>query len=340
LWGCYKPDNPRIDQQKSQSQGKTEYRKYENPAGTKRVPFLPQVSDDLAEQIYQKYGIDPTEAERQSGFWYVVKQYPQIPITITEGFKKTLSSLSQGEVTIGLSGVNHIYRSKDDFGNQLSQRQLNEEVAVFAQPNREFRFAYDQDTKAKTIVNVRRDLVRGIELLEARGSTVKVVKWNPEDGKGLDDLISNQGARAYHLAQQKAISSDLDKRTHYRTQYNKLAQKVNQELGEVSPERLDLEVYPRAVRKGELADGERVVGESDEVRFLREQHPERADGYVKAIALLAGMYRRMSNQGVQNLDEVASKLVGRKTVALMLETQKATIPKQTYVEKRQFGPRL
>jgi hypothetical protein len=169
---------------------------------------------------------------------------------------------------------------------------------------------------------------------------VKVVKWNPQDGKGIDDLIVNQGAEAYSLAQQKAISSDLDKRTHYRTEYNRLAEKINRELGEVSPERLDLEVYLRAVGKGELADGERVVGESDEVRFLREQHPERADCYVKAVSLLAGTYGRMSQRGVQNLDEVASKLVGRKAVALMLEAYKATIPKQTYVEKRRWSPRL
>ena len=339
LWGCYKPDSPRIDQQKSQSKGKTECRKYENPASTKRVPFLPQVSNELAEQIYHKHGINPTEAERQSGFWYVVKQYPQIPITITEGFKKTLSSLSQGEVTIGLTGVNHIYRSKDDLGNKLPQRQLNEEVAVFAQPNREFRFAYDQDTKPTTICNVRRDMVRGIELLEAQGSTVKVVKWNSEDGKGLDDLIANQGPLAYSSAQRKAIPSELDKRTHYRTEYNKLAKKVNQEMGSISVERLDLEVYIRASLKGELADGARVVGESDEVRFLREQHPDLAQHYVGAIASVAGTYGRMSQRDVRHLDELARQFVQRQTVALALEAEKALVPENAYTQKHQFGPR-
>ena len=74
-------------------------------------------------------------------------------------------------------------------------------------------------------------MVRGIELLEAQGSTVKVVKWNSEDGKGLDDLIANQGPAAYASAQQQAESGDRDKRIHYRTEYNKLAKKVNQEMG-------------------------------------------------------------------------------------------------------------
>ena len=339
LWGCYKPDNPRIDQQKSQSKGKTEYRKYENPASTKRVPFLPQVPNELAERIYQKHNVTPTEKERQSGFWYVLKQHPEIPITITEGFKKTLSSLSQGEVTIGLTGVNHIYRSKDDLGNRLPQRQLNEEVAIFAQAGREFRFAYDQDTKPTTICNVRRDMVRGIELLEAQGSTVKVVKWNSEDGKGLDDLIANQGSAAYASAQQQAESGDKDKRIHYRTEYNKLAKKVNQEMGSISVERLDLEVYIRASLKGELADGARVIGESDEVRFLREQDPDLAQHYVGAIASGAGTYGRMSQRDVRNLDELARQLVQRQTVALALEAEKALMPENAYTQKHRFGPR-
>ncbi len=266
------------------------------------VPFLPQVSDRLAEQIYQKHGINPTADERKSGFWFVVKQYSQIPITITEGFKKTLSSLSQGEVTIGLTGVNHIYRSKDDKGNKLPRRQLNPEVAVFADPEREFRFAYDQDTKPTTIVNVRRDMVRGIELLEAQGSQVKVLKWNPEDGKGLDNLIANKGASAYAIAHKEAISSDLDKRTHYRTEYNKLAKRVRQELGSnISDERLELEIYIRMATKGELADGSRVVGESNFARLLKKEQPHMVEPYLKAIAHVVGTYKRLSDQDTPDL---------------------------------------
>jgi AAA domain/Domain of unknown function (DUF3854) len=320
-WGCYKPDHPRIDQQKTESKGQTEYRKYENPAGTKRVPFLPQVNDELAEKIYVKYGINPTDAERQSGFWYIVKQYEQIPITITEGFKKTLSSLSQGFVTIGLSGVNHIYRSNEN-GNKLHRRQLNSEVAVFATPGREFRFAFDADTKVTTICNVRRDLVRGIELLEDRGATCKVVEWNPSDGKGLDDLIVNKGAKAYEIAQQNALPSDRDKRIHYRTEYNKIAKQVRFELGNISAQRLDLEIYLKAFYKGDIADGERVIGESDRVRTLRKENPNSTEHYPCAIASVALTYGRLSERKVDNLDELAIKLVERQTVALKIEEEK------------------
>lgn len=312
LWGCFKPDNPRIDQQKSADKGTTKYRKYENPSGRGRVPFLPEISDRLAEQIYQKHGINPTAEEKKSGFWYVVKQYPkQIPITVTEGFKKTLASLSQGQVTIGLTGVNHIYRSTDEDKNKLPQRQLNPEVAVFADPEREFRFAYDQDTKAKTIVNVRRDMVRGIELLESRGCNVKVLKWNAADGKGLDDLIAESSSVAYAEAHNNAISSDLDKKTHYRTEYNKLAKRTLSSLGNnISSERLDLEVYIAAVLKGERDDGVRVIGESDRTRDIARRQPKFKDIYLRAISQVAGSYRILAqkNDGT-NLDNWATNRI-------------------------------
>ena len=330
LWGCFKPDHPRVDKQKSEERGTIKYRKYENPAASKRVPFLPDVSSRLAEKIYQKHGINPTAEERESGFWYVVKQYPQIPITITEGFKKTLSSISQGEVTIGLTGVNHIYRSRDDDKNKLAQRELNPDVAVFVSPTREFRFAYDQDTKAKTIVNVRRDLVRGIELLEAEGCKVKVVKWNSEDGKGLDDLISQAGAAAYAEAHRNATSSDKDKKIHYRTEYNKLAKQVRNELGDnISSERLDLEIYIRSVLKGEKADGTRVVGESDKSRLFKKEKPDLVKPYLEAISHVAGTYKSLSEQNTPKLDYWAKKM-------LKQQTAKFKVKQDERLEKRQI----
>ncbi|MDJ0575378.1 MAG: DUF3854 domain-containing protein, partial [Xenococcaceae cyanobacterium MO_234.B1] len=323
LWGCFKPDNPRIDSQKSAEGGTPKYRKYENPASAKRVPFLPEVSDAIANKIYLKHGINPTPDERNSGFWYVVKQYPQIPITITEGFKKTLSSISQGEVTIGLTGVNHIYRSTDDDKNKLVHRELNPEVAIFADKKREFRLAYDQDTKIKTIINVRRDMVRGIELLEAKGCKVKVLKWNPEDGKGLDDLISQKGASAYHQAQENAISSDLDKKIHYRTEYNKLALQVRQDIGDdLSAQRLDLEVYIRAVLKGDKDDGARVVSESDYARKLKKEKPQLAPYYPQALSNVVGLYKNLSERNTPKLDYYAQKMVNQQTAKLKVQKER------------------
>ena len=288
-WGCFKADSPRIDQDKSNRKGETELIKYENPLGVSRSLYLPIMPDSLAERIYSKHDIEPTAAERQSGFWAVVHQY-NLPITITEGAKKTWASLSQGEVTIGVSGVNGLYRAKDQEGNLLPGRQLNEEMAVFATPGREFRFAFDQDTKASTVRNVRRDMVRGIELLEAQGCTCKVASWKPADGKGLDDLIVNRGPAAYTSPIALAEPSDKTKRTHYRTEYNLIARQVRINNPEASPEQLNAEVYLRAIAKGELKDGIRFIGQSDQARALKD--PEAVAAYIEQVKANAPLYRQ------------------------------------------------
>ena len=217
----------------------------------------------------------------------MVQQY-NLPITITEGAKKTWASLSQGEVTIGVSGVNGLYRAKDQEGNLLPGRQLNEEMAVFATPGREFRFAFDQDTKVSTVRNVRRDMVRGIELLEAQGCTCKVASWKPADGKGLDDLIVNHGPAAYTSPIALAEPSDKAKRTHYRTEYNRLSRQVRVNNPEASLEQLDAEVYLRTIAKGELKDGERFIGQSDQARALKD--PEAVAAYIEHIKAAAPKY--------------------------------------------------
>lgn len=286
-WGCFKPDNPRINEQKTQHKGETHYIKYEHPVGVARSPYLPEVPDELAERIYAKYGVKPTLAERASGFWYVVYQHREIPIAITEGWKKTLSSLSQGEVTIGVSGVNALYLANDQEKNRLPQRQLNEELAVFATPGREFKFAFDQDTKASTVMNVRRDLVRSIELLEARGCICKVVKWDSNLSKGLDDLIVNQGALAYTRAQLNTVPSEGEKKAHYLTQYKLLA-KITQEERQLSQVHKDVEIYLLAVQRGELMDGDRFLTQSDRAQTLDSL--EQVQAYVDQIKAIAPQY--------------------------------------------------
>jgi len=287
-WGCFKPDNPRVDEQKTQHKGETQYIKYEHPVGVARSPYLPEVPDELAEKIYAKYGVEPTPSERASGFWYVVYQHKEIPITITEGWKKTLASLSQGEVTIGVSGVNALYLANDQEKNKLPQRQLNEELAVFATPRREFKFAFDQDTKVSTVMNVRRDMVRGIELLEARSCTCKVVKWDSQLGKGLDDLIANQGPLAYTRSQLSSVSSEGEKKAHYRTQYKLLMKTVVAEHQQLPQEYKDVEVYLLALQRGDGIDGDHFLSQSDYARTLDSSEQVRT--YVDHIKALVPQY--------------------------------------------------
>jgi len=271
LWGSFKPDNPRVDAAKSQRKGTTEFIKYEHPLSEERQLFLPDVPAELQERIYNKQGIQPTDAERQSGFWYVVHKY-NLPITITEGAKKTLSSLSQGEVTIGLSGVNGGYLAKDHDRNPLNQRILHPELKVFATPGREFRFAFDHDTKTSTIFNVRRDMVRTAELLEQAGCGVRVVQWKGD--KGLDDLIVNQGPAAYTQAQANPIPLAWEAQKHYRGEYTRLSRQARGTQSHLTSDALDAQVYKLAVSKGDLRDGARVIAQSGQVHYLRAGMPQ------------------------------------------------------------------
>jgi conjugative relaxase-like TrwC/TraI family protein len=248
-WGTFKANSPRwIDDEPI---------KYESPLGIPRGIFLPYVPDRLAQEIYKKYGI---EADTKD-FWKVVRDH-NLPIVITEGAKKTWASLSRGIITIGVSGVNGLYVTKDANGEKLPRRELNPDIAVFATPEREITIAFDQDSKPRTIENVRRDMVRGIELLQENGCVVKVAQWGT-DTKGLDDLMLKRGAQAYFQALSTASSPEAHMEAHYLLQYERLSAKVQRNYPGAPQEFIDTEVWIKARH-----DGPRFVGAAAKIRGL------------------------------------------------------------------------
>ncbi|TVP62419.1 MAG: DUF3854 domain-containing protein, partial [Nodularia sp. (in: Bacteria)] len=198
LWGCYKPNDPR---EKADKPGK--FIKYEHPPKTELSIFLLDVPDDIAERIYEKAGVKPTESDRASGFWYCVWKH-NLPVTITEGAKKAASLLSQGHVTIGLPGIYAGYRSQDEFGERVKAR-LMDELAVFATPGREMTFCFDYETRPETQRNIDIAISRTGGLLEEQGAKVNVVTL-PGTDKGVDDLIVAQGALAYEQVYYEALT--------------------------------------------------------------------------------------------------------------------------------------
>ncbi|WP_242046764.1 MobF family relaxase [Anabaena cylindrica] len=189
LWGCYKPNNPR---EKADKPGK--FIKYEHPPKTELSIFLLDVPDEVADRIYEKHGVQPSDSDRASGFWYCVWKY-NLPVTITEGAKKAASLLSQGHAAIGLPGIYAGYCSKDELGEKVKAR-LMDELAVFATPGREMTFCFDYETRPETKQNIEIAISRTGGLLEEQGAKVKVVTLLGPD-KGVDDLIVSQGPLAY-----------------------------------------------------------------------------------------------------------------------------------------------
>ncbi|BAY42166.1 hypothetical protein NIES2111_65620 (plasmid) [Nostoc sp. NIES-2111] len=196
LWGCYKPNNPR---EKADKPGK--FIKYEHPPKTELSIFLLDVPDEIADRIYEKYGVQPSDSDRASGFWYCVWKY-NLPVTITEGAKKAASLLSQGHAAIGLPGIYAGYRSKDELGEKVKAR-LMDELVVFATPGREMTFCFDYETRPETKQNIEIAISRTGGLLEEQGGKVKVVTL-PGPDKGVDDLIVSQGPLAYEKVYSEA----------------------------------------------------------------------------------------------------------------------------------------
>ena len=226
LWGCFKPDKPRS----YNDHGKHKKIKYEHPPKIPTRIFCPKVSLEIWEMISARCNISlpkeikVTEEGQALGFWpWVIKN--AVPITITEGAKKTCCLISQGYAAIGLPGIYNGYRTpKDEYGSKIGKPALIPDLAIFTTKGRKIYFAFDEDSKSKTINNVAIATYKTGKLLEREGCEVSVIRWNGELGKGCDDFIYSQGVEffegvvddaeslhAFWLRHQKRLSEIPDK---------------------------------------------------------------------------------------------------------------------------------
>ncbi|WP_414545004.1 DUF3854 domain-containing protein [Nostoc sp. CCY0012] len=203
LWGCFKPNEPRVKRDEHDQIIEGKFIKYEHPPKTDLSIFLLDVPDDVAGRIYDKAGVQPTESDRQSGFWYCVWKH-NVPVTITEGAKKAASFLSQGHAAIGLPGIYAGYRSRDEQGYDIPPK-LHPELAVFATKDREITFCFDYETRPKTVRNIEISTLRTAGLLEEQGAKVNVIRL-PGPDKGVDDFIVNNGSEEFETLVEQAES--------------------------------------------------------------------------------------------------------------------------------------
>ncbi|MHC5821463.1 MAG: DUF3854 domain-containing protein, partial [Nostoc sp.] len=107
---------------------------------------------------------------------------------------------------IGLPGISAGYRSpKDEFGKKIGKSYLHVELAVFATPNRLFKFCFDYETKPETKLHIERDISVTGRLLQKAGARVKVVSL-PGPSKGVDDFIVARGPLAYEKLSYEAAT--------------------------------------------------------------------------------------------------------------------------------------
>ncbi|MDJ0657966.1 MAG: DUF3854 domain-containing protein [Crocosphaera sp.] len=209
LWGCFKPQQPRL------SYGQGKLIKYEHPPQTATGIFALRVPLHLWLTIAQQYQIhfipemiEPTQPD--GGFWQWVIDNPSIPLCITEGAKKAGALLSAGYVAIALPGINNGYRTpKDEQGNRIGKSHLIPQLKKLTSEGREIYIAFDQDKQPNTIKAVNHAIRKLGYLLTQRGCQVKVIQWTPEQGKGVDDLLVNEGQKAFDDCYQKALPLEI-----------------------------------------------------------------------------------------------------------------------------------
>ncbi|MBD1838888.1 plasmid replication protein, CyRepA1 family [Coleofasciculus sp. FACHB-501] len=205
LWGCFKPDKSKRD-----ADGKNI--KYEHPYRTPTRAFFLRVPLHIWQmvsvrcQVPMPETVEITPDGEAVGFWQWVLE-KQVPLTIVEGVKKAACLLSTGEVAIALPGVSMGFRSpKDEMGNLIANSYLIPELALFATPGRKITICFDQDSKPKTIATVRAMIAKMGGLFARSGCIVRVIEWDNQLGKGVDDLIVNHGVETFYAAYDQAMS--------------------------------------------------------------------------------------------------------------------------------------
>ncbi|MGK7927175.1 MAG: plasmid replication protein, CyRepA1 family [Spirulina sp.] len=212
LWGCFKPISPRLSLERHKPI------KYEHPPQTSTGVFALKVPLHLWEKISERYNqpilaeeIDPEQPD--SGFWQWLMKYPQIPLCITEGAKKAGALLTAGYAAIALPGVNGGYRvPRNEFGDSPSERlrqrigkaRLIPQLQKLTRDRRPIYIVFDRDRKPNTIKAVNAAIRQTGYLLTQQGCDVKIITWNPEWGKGVDDLISEKGLETFDRAYKTA----------------------------------------------------------------------------------------------------------------------------------------
>ncbi|MCC5662000.1 DUF3854 domain-containing protein, partial [Nostoc sp. XA010] len=190
LWGCLKPNTPRID-------GDSKAIKYEHPPKVDTEIFALRVPVRIWQLISRRYDVALPENYQSlpyGDFWRWVRENTQIPVIVCEGAKKAAAILSCGYVAIGLPGVWGGRRQpKDEYGENSGAPYLIPQLTAFAQPGRRIYFCFDADVKRTTVRSVNGAIAKTAKLFSLRGCEIKVMGWHPGLGKGIDDALAACG---------------------------------------------------------------------------------------------------------------------------------------------------
>ncbi|MGB5710468.1 MAG: plasmid replication protein, CyRepA1 family, partial [Waterburya sp.] len=173
-----------------------------------------------------------------NGYWEWFKT-TTIPLTITDGVKKTLAGLSIEIPTISLFGCLCGAKTKDSEGNIIPLTLIPELIPLVERRQVNIAFNRDINPKAKqVVVKAIRRLAVAIKKASGRPH---IVFWDAKLGKGLDDLIVNQGADYVKNLINNAVSFAQWQNKNLTNISHLLDQRVNQRYLDIKiPEKAQL----------------------------------------------------------------------------------------------------
>ncbi|MBW4422194.1 MAG: DUF3854 domain-containing protein [Myxacorys californica WJT36-NPBG1] len=220
-----------------------------SPKGSNDRAWLPPVPPSIREKVAKRYGVD---VPMDGLFWPWVAEQTELEIVLTEGGGKSGSVLCDGTITIALYGCNS--------GN-------SPDLEPFLKKGRKFIIAFDQDSDLKTRLKVNAGICAlAVRILKAEGS-VKIASWNPESGKGIDDLRFNKG----HEEARRAIADAVPFRT-WKTSY----------LTELTIP-VDYEITGKRITDADIAAIRRKMPSNTKLIYLRAH---KGAGKTRAMSLL------------------------------------------------------
>lgn len=150
-------------------------------------------------------------AKVDEGYWNFVHEH-NLPLVITEGSKKAMSLQSIGYPTLGLCGIwngARKFEKRASNGEILqTEHKLVPQLAKMPWQDRRVVFAFDQDSKPKTVKAVKSALSRLAWLLRAEGADTYFSSWTTQY-KGIDDFHYAMGENAVHAVIEHAAPTDL-----------------------------------------------------------------------------------------------------------------------------------
>lgn len=258
---------------------KVETIKYENLKG-QGTPFMfADIPFRIIEQVAQQYDIKELPENTYKAKWQWIENNP-IPITITEGFKKALSLISQGIIAISSVSITTHSETKTENLNSY-QTPLKEELLPFLAQGREVYLAFDcGDKKESSREAVARESWKVLGKLNELKCIPYQLKWLDEDCKGIDDYIYKYGKESLNSLYEKAKN------------YNEI--KTARELQET--------LNKRVLKNARKINTRRLVNKKGVITLPIKQALDNDD--IK----LVGIKSQQSTGKTQIMEEVARKL--------------------------------